>query len=88
VGELPSTFTKSQTTPALTNTEAGSSSENGPAPTSESAVTSNNAANNVTQDSTTLFATNSPESVTNITANSFSNTNSTDTSAIQVVHQL
>jgi hypothetical protein len=80
VGELPTTFTKPQTTLALTNTVVGSSSESGPAPTSETTVTSNNAANNVTQDSTTLFATNSPESVINITVTSFSNTNSTDTS--------
>jgi hypothetical protein len=79
VGELPTTFTKPQTTLALTNTVAGSSSESGPAPSSETAETSSNAAN-VTQDSTTLFATNSPESVINITVTSFSNTNSTDTS--------
>jgi len=80
VGELSSTFTKPQTALALTNTVAGSSSESGPAPTSETAVTSNNAANNVTQNSTTLSATKSPQSVTNITATYFSNTNSTDTS--------
>jgi hypothetical protein len=65
VGEMLSTYTAHQTTMmATSNPELGSSTENGGAPTSDTAV-----ASNVTRNSTTLFQTISTAEISLLTTN-------------------